>query len=509
MLALLSLVLAIQVQTPCGPVTGGYNDTFNVFHFLGIPFGVIPQRFQHSTVAQCWGSTPIDATSLGPSCYQMYVVPPQGQSEDCLNLNIYVPANSSGLLPVMLYVYGGGNLMGDNYQGGALEELASLLDIVIVVPNFRLGVLGYLVHEASGMYGNYGIGDVITALEFVRPLLASFNGDANRITLMGQSSGGTNILALLASPRAVGLFAGAISLSGSPNITQDVSTASSLHGKYIIPATGCSDNDELLECLLALSAENLTYSMSGVTGPPPSVNPPNLPFSPDGNELIGLAIVDGQVLTMPVLDAVQVPIVDVSLLVQTVECETNPSDPSVDNITDVSDYASWLQQFLAGGGWSNSQSLSKSIVQVYAPFLQQTVELGFEAFLADLGVTCGNDAIAAAAAASFASPVYRSHLLAPPSHVFPGDRRYAFHTWDFPVSGVNFWGSFEPEQSDLELGALIRSTWRDMVKRGNIPTFYKGGCTAIVVNGTQECDSASRCKTLNSLGFDASFWWVN
>ncbi len=94
-----------------------------------------------------------------------------------LNLNVYVPAaNASELLPVLFYVFGGGNTEGSNAQMGVPAVLARRLNAVVEVPNYRLGTLGYVVFEGAGLTGNYGVGDVLTALRFVRPLLASFGG---------------------------------------------------------------------------------------------------------------------------------------------------------------------------------------------------------------------------------------------------------------------------------------------------------------------------------------------
>jgi carboxylesterase type B len=167
-------------------------------------------------------------------------------------------------------------------------RLAIELECVIVTPNYRLGTLGFLValDVDPTLTGNYAIGDCLTSLEFIRPILASFGGDQDRITVMGQSSGGTNIFAMLAAPRAHGLFNSAIVLSGSPNITADVNTTSNLHQKYLLPLTGCED----LDCLLSRSAHNLTAASAALNGRStvPGFNPPLLPVSPEGNQLIAL-----------------------------------------------------------------------------------------------------------------------------------------------------------------------------------------------------------------------------
>jgi carboxylesterase type B len=71
---------------------------------------------------------------------------------------------------------------------------------------------------------------------------------------MGQSSGGTNVLALLASPRSKGLFQGAITLSASPNITMDAGAASALHSRYLMPLLGCVGANATRQCLLQVRA---------------------------------------------------------------------------------------------------------------------------------------------------------------------------------------------------------------------------------------------------------------
>lgn len=496
------------VSTPCGPIEG--YETDGVIAFEGLVFGKAP-RFQHSSVAECWNGI-FNATSVGPACFT-FDAPPQGMSEDCLNMNIYTSATTTKAypVPVMLFVYGGGNLGGKNTDYD-IRTLAKLMpDVLFVVPNYRLGTLGYLVHGPSGMYGNYGIGDIITSLKFIRPLLASFGGDSSKITLMGQSSGGTNILALLASPSANGLFQAGISLSGSPNISMSMQDTSTYHTKYILPAVGCDvPSHQVKECLLSRSPQNLTNGIQGITGAPPSVNPPNLPFSPNGNELIGLSIVDGVLVTKPLLEALSVPLVDVSLIIQTCQAETDPSLDEVDNLKTTKEYESWLQNYLNTNAWENSTYIGAKITQIYGKELSDTVELGFEAWLADLGVTCGNDQITKIASKSFKSPVYRTHLHTAPSHPYD-EKKYAFHTWDMPVAGANSWrNSWTPGKSDIALGVRLRSMWRDMLYNGKLSSdFSIGGCNVIGDAGMAYPCETDKCPTLQDLGFDMGFWWVN
>jgi carboxylesterase type B len=506
MLLVVLVAVSVALETPCGSILG--LSVNGVDSFQNIPFGVIPGRFRHSRVAPCWTGE-LDARALGPACYQSFAM--QGMSEDCLNLNVYAPAGANAtLLPVLFYVFGGGNTEGSNAQMGAPAVLARRLNAVVVVPNYRLGALGYLVLEGAGLTGNYGIGDVLTALRFVRPLLASFGGDSERVTLMGQSSGGTNILALLAAPAARGLFSAAVSLSGSPNITADVSTTSRLHAEYLLPLAGCplgSDPQATLSCLLSRSPQNLTAATNALMGPPPGFNPPNLPIGPGGNQLIGLVIVDGVIVTLPVLEALAVPLVDVRLWVQSVQCEMDPSDSRADFLPNCEALERWLASYLQSASFTNSSQRAARIAAAYCS--GGSVERVFESLLADMGVTCGNDAIAVAARKSFKSRVIRSHLVGRPSHEYL-NKNYAFHTWDYPILGAEFWGPFAPQQSDLSLSQAVTDSWLAMV---HDKTDAYAGCIVIGDGGaigTSCAATVERCAALSAIGMAGlEFWWVN
>ena len=135
-------------------------------------------------------------------------------SEDCLYLNIWTPdLVEDAALPVMVYVHGGSNNSGwsyePNYHGHALAERG----VVLVSVAYRLGVFGFFSHpdlEDDGGVANFGLLDLIAALEWIRDNIAVFGGDPDRVTLFGESAGAENILALMASRRTDGLFHGAI-----------------------------------------------------------------------------------------------------------------------------------------------------------------------------------------------------------------------------------------------------------------------------------------------------------
>ena len=146
------------------------------------------------------------------------------------------------------------------------------------------------------------------------------------MTIMGQSSGGTSVLALVSSPLSLDLFQGAISLSGSPNITMDLRTAQTQNGPLVSrlncsAAEGYPTPSSRLACLRALSTQTLATSI------PPSWSIPGmngLPLSPHGQGYAGLVVVDGVLLPLPVQEALKEGVIDVPLLLGNMAQEIDP-----------------------------------------------------------------------------------------------------------------------------------------------------------------------------------------
>jgi para-nitrobenzyl esterase len=142
-------------------------------------------------------------------------------SEDCLYLDIYAPPNAANL-PVMMWVHGGSNTWGwaDQYNG---SQLAIDQNLVVVVVQYRLGPLGFFAHpelradaqNERDAAANFAILDQIAALEWIRDNIDDFGGDAGTVTIFGESAGGHNVAALLASPLGADLFHRAVIQSGS------------------------------------------------------------------------------------------------------------------------------------------------------------------------------------------------------------------------------------------------------------------------------------------------------
>lgn len=144
------------------------------------------------------------------------------QNEDCLRANVWTPGLDTRKRPVMVWLHGGGFSTGSahdmkTYDG---ENLARRGDVVVVSINHRVGVVGFLnlASIGGGKYaasGNAGMLDIVAALEWVRDNISHFGGDPGNVTVFGQSGGGGKVTALLAMPRASGLFHRAIVQSGS------------------------------------------------------------------------------------------------------------------------------------------------------------------------------------------------------------------------------------------------------------------------------------------------------
>jgi para-nitrobenzyl esterase len=138
-------------------------------------------------------------------------------SEDCLTLNIWRPSTNDEQLPVIVFVHGGANVAG--YSGDPLyhgARLAARTNALVVTMNYRLGVLGWFPSPAlDPAAGNAGLLDVVSALRFVRSNAAAFGGDPGNVTLIGQSAGAVNALAITTMQLGDALFRRVFSMSGA------------------------------------------------------------------------------------------------------------------------------------------------------------------------------------------------------------------------------------------------------------------------------------------------------
>ena len=199
----------------------------------GIPFAKPPVsdlRWRPPRSPEPWSPATLRATKMRHNCYQAgtadwYPTALSTQSEDCLYLNVYAPLQKPRkLVPVMLWIYGGG------YQGGGANEsrlngtwdvALTNSELVVVTFNYRLNVFGFAAghqlrsRDPAGGTGNYGILDQRLAMQWVQDNIAAFGGDPNRVFIVGQSAGAGSVVNHLVRRKSWGLFSAAGVESGA------------------------------------------------------------------------------------------------------------------------------------------------------------------------------------------------------------------------------------------------------------------------------------------------------
>jgi para-nitrobenzyl esterase len=219
---------SLTVKTAQGKAHGKTINNGKVRAFLGLPYAAPPVgdlRWKGPEPPPKWKGMR-DAANYGARCvqgsvYTDMVFQDSGESEDCLYLNVFAPADTGGRakLPVMFWIHGGG------YKGGSASEprhngdFLPLKGVVLVTINYRLGVFGFLAtpdlaKEAGGSAGNYGLMDMVAALQWVHANIAKFGGDPGNVTIFGESAGSFAVSTLLVAAPARGLFQKAIGESG-------------------------------------------------------------------------------------------------------------------------------------------------------------------------------------------------------------------------------------------------------------------------------------------------------
>ena len=224
-----------EVRAAAGRLRGSRDAGVAVFR--GIPFAEPPVgvlRFAAPRPAQGWSGVR-EAVSFGPP-------PPQGgyfgldalsrdaAGDDWLTINVWSPEPGLGAgLPVMVWIHGGAYTIGmsslPEYDGGRLARDGG---VVVVTFNYRVGIEGFA--QIEGAPANRGLLDQIAALEWVRDNIRAFGGDPDRVTVFGESAGAGSVAALLAMPRAAGLFGRAVAQSVpgtffSPELAADIASS--------------------------------------------------------------------------------------------------------------------------------------------------------------------------------------------------------------------------------------------------------------------------------------------
>ena len=225
----------VTVNTVSGAVRGYLSSDETTMIWQGVPYAKPPvDDFVYQTYLRWkapqdpapWAGVR-DATKPALKCTQLQttddwlrtgIIDPDS-GEDCLYVTVYRP-NNSKRLPVYVWIHGGSNNFGSAREYGA-AELAVRSDVVVVVVQYRLGPIGWFYHPAlqTGTdplsdSGNFGTLDTAQALRWIQQNIAAFGGDANKVTVTGESAGAHNTMNLVTSPDAKGLFNGAMYESG-------------------------------------------------------------------------------------------------------------------------------------------------------------------------------------------------------------------------------------------------------------------------------------------------------
>jgi para-nitrobenzyl esterase len=217
-----------EVHITSGIVRGVTNGDVSVFK--GIPYAAPPVgefRWRPPQPVVAWQGVR-DASKFCPDCAvvdfgsnQSSIA--QGTSEDCLFLNLWLPAGAKQgeKLPVMVWIHGGAFLFGSGSQPGFSGAQFAKQGVILITINYRLGRLGFFAFPALSkehpeeMKGDYAYMDQIAALRWVQQNIAAFGGDSKNVTIFGESAGGGSVHSLMTIPTARGLFQKAIVESGA------------------------------------------------------------------------------------------------------------------------------------------------------------------------------------------------------------------------------------------------------------------------------------------------------
>ncbi|WP_312166571.1 carboxylesterase family protein [Phenylobacterium sp.] len=214
----------VEVKVDGGTLRG--REAGGVKVFKGVPFAAPPVgelRWRPPAAPAPWAGVR-EADQYGADCIQNRVgwdktQSAQPTSEDCLTLNVWAPAAATQA-PVMVWIHGGGFVMGSGSQPIFDGTRLAARDVVVVTFNYRLGRFGFFAHpaltrEAGGAAtGNFAFMDQVAALEWVKRNIAAFGGDPGNVTIFGESAGGGSVNQLMLAPQAQGLFHKAIAQSG-------------------------------------------------------------------------------------------------------------------------------------------------------------------------------------------------------------------------------------------------------------------------------------------------------
>jgi len=456
---------SLTVKTEQGKVHGKTINDGKVKAFLGLPYAAPPVgdlRWKAPAPAAKWKGER-DASKFGAHCAQGRVFDDMifqdgDASEDCLFLNVYAPADAKdkSKLPVMFWIHGGGYSGGGSSEPRHNGDFLPLKGVVLVTINYRLGVFGFLAtadlaKEADGAAGNYGLLDMVSALQWVKANIKEFGGDPDNVTIFGESAGSFAVSTLMAAQPARGLFHKAIGESGGALGTgvlgyDALADREKKDGEWV-DSLGVKSLAELRALPAATILEAI--KKKGMIGFPPNI--------------------DGKLLTEPVAD--------------TYAAGRQAHVPLL---------AGWNRD--EGSFMANGMTVEKWKGMATGLFKERADEFlklypsDTDEQLADSAGAYGGDSFIAfgtwkwleAHRKTGDSPVYRYHfeLRASPSKYHPGT--FAFHSDDieYVFGTLDTRPGFTPSSADRKMSDQMMSYWTNFARTGDpngtgLPTWPK------------------------------------
>jgi para-nitrobenzyl esterase len=453
-------------MTATGEVGGSGK---HIISWKGIPYALAPTghlRWRAPQLPVQWREVRW-ANKFGPICPQpdFAITLKLDESEDCLTLNIWSPKGAKKL-PVMVWIHGGGFRAGSGSQldGRAIAKHR----VVLVTINYRLGVFGFLAHpdlsheSEHHASGNYGLLDQITALHWVQDNIVAFGGDPKRVTLFGESAGGTSIGYLLASPLAKGLFRRAILESPSRLFLPDPCLKTTADGMTSMEAVGqavatriadfrgLSTADVMMRSDLAMD----TFFGEGGSGSI-GLRPESNVHMPKVRDRPWWAFVDGYVIPQGLLQAFDsAEISNVPVIVGTNADEGRGFVRDL-HITTVEEYKSYLRRFYP--------PIADDLFRLYPASNAEEIKSAVARIINDYMFLYGSREVAKYVTAGRAHAYFYRF-----TRVMPGESLGALHGAEVPyVFGDVDTASGKYSDVDVKLSEEMMRRWVEFARRGD------------------------------------------
>ncbi|XP_059614088.1 acetylcholinesterase isoform X2 [Phlebotomus argentipes] len=261
----------VEVSVKQGKIRGLQGNLRNgapFYAFKGIPYAKPPigeLRFRPPVALERFPDEVLDCTKEGDASVHKdsYTAKMVG-SENCLFLNVYTTSLGEGQktekLPVMVWIHGGAFMMDSGSENLYCPEYLIQEGVIVVTLNYRLGPLGFLFYPQKGIKGNAGLKDQLLALKWVQENIEKFGGDAQNVTLFGESAGGASTHLHLLCEQSQPFFQRAICQSGTSLMEWVMQEEPEQKAVRLAKIVGCKSNaeEEIYESLMSASALDLT-----------------------------------------------------------------------------------------------------------------------------------------------------------------------------------------------------------------------------------------------------------